>query len=187
VHKSHPAETHYYRLEHNKPIALHTHASAPYIPLSRSSPSYGAELWIYSSGFGCEDINELSLTIDWWSTIGRVGTRYPATLICWSVSVVALLMFYAWRDSRKGPMPSVQQSLVTFICGPMLKLLATTFFVALLPLGPSYYLGTRGEPVFGILAPILLVIATGLVSASWWLILLIMWPLRFLGRLLPVR
>ncbi|OJA08129.1 hypothetical protein AZE42_04157 [Rhizopogon vesiculosus] len=187
VHKSHPAETHYYRLEHDKPIALHTHASAPYIPLSRFSPSYGAELWIYSSGSGCQEIDELSLTIDWWATIGRTGTRYPATLVCWSVSVVAILMFYAWRESRKGQMPTVQQSLVTFICCPMPKLLAASFVVALLPLSPNYYLGTRGEPFFGLLAPILLVVATGLVTVSWWFILLLMWPLRLFGRLLPVN
>lgn len=184
MHKSHPTETHYYRLEHDKPIALHTHASAPYIPLSRFSPSYGAELWIYSSGIASQDINEFFLTIDWWATIGRIGTRYPTTLLGWSVGVVTLLMFYAWRETRNGPMPSVQQSLVTFIRGPMLKFLVASFVVALLPLGPKYYLGTRGEPFFGLLAPVLLVVATGLVSVSWWLILLLIW---LLGRLLPVK
>jgi len=185
VYKSHPEETHYYRLEQDKPIALHTHASAPYIPLSRLSPSYGAELWIYSPD--CQDINELSLTINWWATIGRIGTRYAATLVCCSIGVVALLMFYAWRESIKGTMPSVQQSLVTFICCPMPKLLAVSFVVALFPLSPNYYMGTRGEPFFGPLAPVLLVVATGLVSVSWWIILLLMWPLRLLSRLLPVK
>ncbi|KAG0707742.1 PGAP1-like protein-domain-containing protein [Suillus ampliporus] len=185
VHKSHPAETHYYRLEHAKPIALHTHASAPYIPLSRFSPSYSSELWIYSSSTGCQDVNEFSLTIDWWATIGRIATRYPTTLISWSVSAVALLMFHAWRESGKGSMPSVQQSLVTFICRSMPKLLAVSFVVALLPLSPDYYLGTRGEPFLGLLAPILLVVATGLVSVSWWFILFLMWPVRLLTRLLP--
>ncbi|KAG1756758.1 PGAP1-like protein-domain-containing protein [Suillus paluster] len=187
VHKSHPAETHYYRLEHTKPIALHTHASAPYIPLSRFSPSYSTELWIYSSGTGCQDINEFTLTVDWWATIGRIATRYPTALISWSVGVVAFLMFYAWRESGKGSMPSVHQSLAVFICRPMPKLLAASFVVALLPLSPDYYLGTRGEPFLGLLAPVLLVVATGLVSVSWWCILLLMWPLRLLTRLLPAN
>lgn len=185
VHKSHPEETHYYRLAQDKPIALHTHASAPYIPLSGLSPSYGAELWIYSPD--CQDINEFSLTINWWATIGRIGTRYATTLVCFSISVVALLMFYAWRGSMKGTMPSVQQSLVTFICCPMPKLLAVSFVVALFPLSPNHYMGTRGELFFGPLAPVLLVVATGLVSVSWWIVLLLIWPLRLLGRLLPVK
>ncbi|KAG1753485.1 PGAP1-like protein-domain-containing protein [Suillus lakei] len=187
VHKSHPAETHYYRLEHDKSVPLHTHASAPYIPLSRFSPSYSSELWIYSAGTGCEDVNEFTLTIDWWATIGRIATRYPTTLISWGVGVVTLLMFQAWRESGKGSMPSVQQSLVTFICRPMPKLLAASFVVSLLPLSPDYYLGTRGEPFFGFLAPVLLVVATGLVCVSWWFILLLMWPLRLLTRLLPAK
>ncbi|KAG1891025.1 PGAP1-like protein-domain-containing protein [Suillus subluteus] len=174
VHESHPAETHYYRLEHGTSVALHTHASAPYIPLSRFSPSYSSELWIYSAGTGCEDVNEFTLTIDWWTTIGRVATRYPTTLISWCVGVVALLMFQAWRESGKGAMLSVSQSLVAFICRLLPKLLAASFVVALLPLSPDYYLGTRGEPFLGFLAPVLLVVATGLVCVSWWLILLLM-------------
>ncbi|KAG2037278.1 PGAP1-domain-containing protein [Suillus americanus] len=187
VHKSHPAETHYYRLEHGTPVALHTHASAPYIPLSRFSPSYSSELWIYSAGTDCEDVNEFTLTIDWWTTIGRVATRYPTTLISWGVGVVALLMFRAWRESGKGAMPSVSQSLVAFICRLLPKLLAASFIVALVPLSPHHYLGTRGEPFLGFLAPVLLLVATGLVCVSWWLILLLMWPLRFFTRLLSPK
>ncbi|KAG2134442.1 PGAP1-like protein-domain-containing protein [Suillus bovinus] len=185
VHKSHPAETHYYRLGHETSVALHTHASAPFIPLSRFSPSYSSEVWIYSVGTGCEDVNEFTLTIDWWATIGRIATRYPTTLVSWAVGVVALLMFHAWRESGKGSMPSVSQSLVAFIRHLLPKSLAASFVVALLPLSPGYYLGTRGEPFLGLLAPVLLVVATGLVCASWWLILLLMWPLRFISRLLP--
>lgn len=187
VHKSHPAETHYYRLEHETSVALHTHASAPYIPLSRYSPSYSSELWIYSVGTGCEDVNKFTLNIDWWTTIGRIATRYPTTLISWGVGVVALLMFQAWRESGKGLMPSVQDSLTAFICRLLPKLLAASFVVALLPLSPNYYLGTQGEAFLGYLAPVLLVAATSLVCTSWWLILLFMWPLRLLSRLLPPK
>lgn len=142
---------------------------------------------MYSIGTGCEDVNEFTLTIDWWTTIGRVTTRYPTTLISWGVGVVALLIFQAWSESGKGAMPSVSQSLVAFICRLLPKLLAASFVVALLPLSPDYYLGTRGEPFLGFLAPILLVVATGLVCVSWWLILLLMWPLRFFTRLLPPK
>ncbi|KAG1905635.1 PGAP1-like protein-domain-containing protein [Suillus fuscotomentosus] len=187
VHKSHPAETHYHRLEHRTSATLHTHASAPYIPLSRFSPSYSSELWIYAVSTGCEDVNEFTLTIDWWATIGRIATRYPTTLISWAVGVVVLLMFHAWRESGKGSMPNVSQSLVAFICHLLPKLLVASFVVALLPLSPGYYLGTRGEPFLAFLAPVLLVVATGLVCVSWWLVLLLMWPLRFLTRLLPPK
>ncbi|KIK47060.1 hypothetical protein CY34DRAFT_799756 [Suillus luteus UH-Slu-Lm8-n1] len=187
VHKSHPAETHYYRLEHETSVALHTHASAPFIPPSRFSPSYSSELWIYSAGTGCEDVNEFTLNIDWWTTIGRIATRYPTTLISWGVGVVALLMFQAWRESGKGSMPSVQDSLTAFICRLLPKLLAASFVVALLPLSPNYYLGTQGEASLGFLAPVLLVTATGLVCASWWLISLLVWPLRLLTRFLPPK
>lgn len=187
VHKSHPAETHYHRLEHKTSVALHTHASAPYIPLSRFSPSYSSELWIYAVSTGCEDVNEFTLIIDWWATIGRIATRYPTTLISWAVGVVALLMFHAWRESGKGSMPSVSQSLIAFICHLLPKLLAASFVVALLPLSPDYYLGTRGQPFLAFLAPVLLVVATGLVCVSWWLVLLLMWPLRFLTQLLPPK
>jgi pimeloyl-ACP methyl ester carboxylesterase len=187
VHKSHPAETHYYRLEYETLVALHTHASAPFIPLLRFSPSYSSELWIYSAGTGCEDVNEFTLTIDWWATIGRVATRYLTTLMSWGVGVVALLMFQTWRESRKGSMPSVSQSLVAFTYRLLPKLLVASFVVALLPLSPDYYLGTRGELFLGFLAPVLLVVTTGLVCVSWWLILLLMWPLRFLARLLPPK
>ncbi|KAG2349889.1 PGAP1-domain-containing protein [Suillus weaverae] len=187
VHKSHPAETHYYRLEHEKSVALHTHASAPYIPLSRFSPSYSSELWIYSAGTDCEDVNNFTLSIDWWASIGRIATRYPTTLMSWGVGVVALLMFQAWCESGKGSMPSVSQSLVAFICHLLPKLLAASFIVALLPLSPDHYLGTRGEPFLGFLAPVLLIVATGLVCVSWWLMLLLMWPLKFFTRLLPMK
>lgn len=187
MHRSHPAETHYYRLEHETSVALHTHASAPYIPISRLSLTYSSELWIYSIGTDCEDVNEFIMTVDWWTSIGRIATRYPTTLISWGVGVVALLMFRAWRESREGSMPNVSQSLVAFICGFLPKLLAASFVIALLPLGPEYYLGTRGEPFLGLLAPVLLVVATGLVYVSWWFILLLMWPLRFFTRFLPLK
>ena len=49
--------------------------------------------------------------------------------------------------------------------------------LALLPLPASYYLGNKGEPLLAVIAPLLLIIALGLVCASWWLLLAIMWPI----------
>lgn len=60
-----------------------------------------------------------------------------------------------------------------------------SYIVACLPLPSKYYLGNRGEFLLAPIAPLLLLIVTGLVSISWWILLLLMWPIGRIGILFP--
>ncbi|KAH7918352.1 PGAP1-domain-containing protein [Leucogyrophana mollusca] len=184
MHSSSSAETHYYPLHHSKPVPLHTHSSSPYIPSVRSGPSRGVYFTIYTSDSGCSTTTQLALSIDWWATLGRMGTRYPTTLVSWSVGVVALVLFHAWGDAEKDRIPSVQQSLSAFAVRTLPKLLPVSFMVALISFESDYYLGTEGEPAFAIITPLLLLGATGLVCVSWWLLAASLWLLSRVGRIL---
>jgi hypothetical protein len=99
MHKSHPSETHYFSLTHSSPQALlHTHGSGPYI--SDILPR-GLNLVIYSSTLtNC--VTNVDVQVDWWSTLGRLGSRYPLTVLSWTVGVVALVLFGAWEDGNQS-------------------------------------------------------------------------------------
>lgn len=99
THTSHPSEIHYYPLAPNfaRPILLHSHAAAPYILLDHST---GHGLTIHSTG-ECL-INEIQLTVDWWATIGRWGSRYGTAAACWAVGIVSVLMWDIFRLSENG-------------------------------------------------------------------------------------
>ncbi|KII95293.1 hypothetical protein PLICRDRAFT_34135 [Plicaturopsis crispa FD-325 SS-3] len=184
MHTSQPSEAHYYPLALSRPIHLHSHSSAPYIPDIRPLQHRGLDLTIYASG--CH-ISEFDITVDWWATIGRWGTRYHTTLASWAVGVVAIMLFRAWGIAELGrPVPSVDQSLATL--GSIMPMLAVgSFAVSFLPLPAGYYLGSRGEPLFAFLAPILLFLAFGLVGISWWTLRVFIWPLGKLGRAIGRR
>ncbi|KAI6166263.1 PGAP1-like protein-domain-containing protein [Pisolithus thermaeus] len=189
MHVSHPSEVHYYSLRQDKPALLHSHTTAPYLPsLEFNSGHHGLNLTIYSYGYGCADPVELVLTLDWWGTLGRLGTRYPTTLLSFCVGIVSVVLFQAWRP---GAQPQcVSQSLETFIRRVMPQLMAAAALFALLPLSYEWYLGLSGE--LGLLACFLAVflvgLASGLVCLSWWVLRLLMWPLEFVGmRVAPSR
>ncbi|KAF4575291.1 GPI inositol deacylase [Pleurotus pulmonarius] len=121
MHTSHPTETHYFPLvpitQPPQRILLHTHASAPYVPQIPGG-TVGTNIVIYSSGrAGCmSDLEALYIELDWPATVGRWASRYPTTLVCWAVGIVALVLFRSWGVHDKGaPMPSVSQSLSDFI------------------------------------------------------------------------
>lgn len=67
------------------------------------------------------------------------------------------------------------------------KLLIGSYAVGLLPFPANYYMGTKGEPLIAPVAPLLVFIVAGLVYTSWWILVLLLWPLSRLGRLLPRR
>ena len=75
-------------------------------------------------------------------------------------------------------MPSVSESLYRFTRGTLPRLLITTFVISLLPLPKDYVLGNGGEVFFALHAPFVLLIATGLVVVSWWILRILMWPIR---------
>ncbi|KAG8218976.1 PGAP1-like protein-domain-containing protein [Butyriboletus roseoflavus] len=182
VHTSQASEIHYYRLASDQPIFLHTHSSAPYVPHQGPNASHGLYLTIHSSGPSCQDVTVVFLSVDWWASVGRIGTRYPTTLLSWGIGIVSLLLSHSWR--LDGQQMSVYASLSVFVRHRMPALMAIAGVIALLPLGPNYYLGIGDE--LGVLRAVLAVffvgVATGMVCVSWWGLMALMWPLRLLGR-----
>lgn len=51
------------------------------------------------------------------------------------------------------------------------------FFISFIPLPVDYFVGNGGEMLFAPVAPVLLLIASGLVIVSWWALIILMWPL----------
>ena len=79
-------------------------------------------------------------------------------------------------------MPSVSEVLSLFVRGILSRLLGVSIIVSLLPLPRDYILGNSGEIFFALLAPLILLLATGLVIVSWWAIRVVMFPIRILAR-----
>ncbi|KAJ7734040.1 PGAP1-like protein-domain-containing protein [Mycena maculata] len=186
MHASHSSETHYFPLTvppaHR--ILLHTHAAAPHIHSERASA--GLRFIVYSSGsVGCKsDLMGLDLSIDWSATLGRWASRYFTVLPTWATGVVAVILFQAWGMSeRTEVVPTVEQSLAIFTGKPLQRMLLCSIILSVVPLPEKFYLGNRGEPLFSALAPLLLLISSGFVCASWWLLQIFIWPLGRLGRL----
>ncbi|KAI0751124.1 PGAP1-domain-containing protein [Daedaleopsis nitida] len=184
THGSHPSETHYYPLAptFSRTILLHSHARAPYISSDRP---FGTTLTIHSSG-ECW-VNEIRLSVDWWATIGRWGTRYGTAAACWAVGILAVLMWDAMGIAESGGhIPDTKSSLDHFARRRLPWLSIASYFVSLLPLRPGLWLGNEGNPYYGPLAMILLPVAFGLVCVMWWLLVILLWPIQrvlgFLGR-----
>ena len=81
-------------------------------------------------------------------------------------------------------MRSVSESLDTFTRSTLPRLLGTAVVISFIPLPRGYVLGNAGEAIFALHAPLVLLIATGLVSVSWWALYIAMWPLRKSRRVL---
>ncbi|KAI0371559.1 GPI-inositol-deacylase [Pilatotrama ljubarskyi] len=185
THTSHPSETHYYPLAPTFPrrILLHSHASAPYIA---SEHPVGHKLTVHSSG-ECW-VTEIELTLDWWGSIGRWGTRYWAAAVCWGVGIMGIVLWDVWGLVEGGAaIPDVRSSLEFFARRRLPWLVLSSYFVSLLPLRVGLWLGNGGTPAFAPLAMVLLPIAFGLVSIMWWLLLVLLWPLRLVLRRLARR
>jgi glycosylphosphatidylinositol deacylase len=185
MHTSHASEIHYYPLTSDKTISLHAHSSAPYVPPLGLTPSHGLNFTIYSSGSSCHDVT-LFLSVDWWATAGRMGMRYPTTLLSWGVGIVSLLLFHSWSA---GQQLSVRELLGVFVRRTMPTLMAVSAAVALLPLGPEYHLGNAGElrAVSAVLAVFLVGVAAGMVCVSWWILVALMWLLKPAGKIFAPR
>ncbi|KAG6845440.1 hypothetical protein H0H87_009348 [Tephrocybe sp. NHM501043] len=166
-HNSQPAETHYFPVNpSNDRILLHTHSGAPYVVTD--APRHGLNFVLYSSGTMACNMRGFTIGIDWLATLGRWASRYPTTLVAWAVGVVASIMFIAWGAADRGAaMPSVGDSLKYYSRHTLKRLLLASFVVALLPLPVKLYLGTGGDVHFAVIAPLLLLIASGLVCVVW--------------------
>ncbi|KAG6841827.1 hypothetical protein C0991_006234 [Blastosporella zonata] len=186
-HTSQPSETHYFPVSpSNDRILLHTHSNAPYV--ASAAPRRGLEFMMYSSGtMGC-DMRGFTIGIDWSATLGRWASRYPTTLVAWAVGVVAVIMFTAWGAADRGAvMPSVGDSLKQYGRHTFKRLLLASFVVAVLPLPVSLYLGTGGDIHFAAIAPLLLLIASGLVCVVWFVLVCLMWPIGTVSSLIYGR
>lgn len=177
------SEAHFYPLTHARPLLLHTHTGAPFI----SHPhTRGLNLTLYASP-DCK-VASLHLRVDWRGSLGRAGARYWIAVPGWAVGVVAWMLFGALGvDERGDPMPSVSESLSIFTRETLPRLLGATLVLSLLPLPKDYVLGNGGEVIFALLSPLVLLIATGLVAVSWWVLCVVMWPIRKAGRFLSRR
>jgi len=78
---------------------------------------------------------------------------------------------------QKAPMPSVSETLSLFVRKTLPRLLGVSFVVSLLPLPRDYVLGNGGEVFFALLTPLILLLVTGLVIASWWAIRTFTFPI----------
>ncbi|KAI0296337.1 PGAP1-like protein-domain-containing protein [Multifurca ochricompacta] len=176
-HASH-FETHFHPLTQSRPLLLHAHTGAPFT----SSPhTHGVNLTLYVLP-DC-NVTSLRLRVDWWGTLGRMGARYWAAVPGWAVGVVAWVLFNALGIHERGaPMPSVAESLSIFTRETLPSLLGVFFVLSLLPLPNDYLLGNQGEFIFASLTPLILLLVTGLVTVSWWLVCVFMWSFGKLGK-----
>lgn len=78
--------------------------------------------------------------------------------------------------------PTVDESFAFYCSKVLRKLLLSSLVISLLPLPAEYYLGNSGEVTFAPIAPLLLLVASGLVYISWWFLVLLMWPIGKLGK-----
>ena len=188
------SEAHFHPLTQVRPLLLHTHTGAPF---TSSLHTHGLNLTLYTS-LDCQ-ITSLRLRIDWWGTIGRAGARYWAAVPAWAVGIVTWLTFTAVSQYERGgrtavshcrrtlmhitaPMPSVSETLSLFTRETLPRLLGAAFVVSLLPLPQDYVLGNGGEVVFALLAPLILLLVTGMVTVSWWTLCIIILPIHKLWR-----
>ncbi|KAH8113449.1 PGAP1-domain-containing protein [Phellopilus nigrolimitatus] len=173
LHTSGPSEAHYHRLENNHPVLLHGHSSAPFLPISShllELYSKGLNLTIYSSG-EC-GLEGLSITVDWWNSFGRWGSRYWNAILAWSAGLIAFLFYSSWATWDSGaPMSTPFQSL-RYLCQLLPRAMILFFIISLLPLPSWLWLGNSGEPIFAPIAPLILLLSSGLVILSWNLLVL---------------
>ncbi|KAJ3740976.1 PGAP1-like protein-domain-containing protein [Lentinula detonsa] len=192
MHTSHPSETHYFPFTTKSPhrILLHTHGSAPYA-YPNSGSNEGFELVIYSVINGCSmQLRGFDLLIDWTATLGRWPTRYFTTIVCWAVGIVSLIVFDAWSSGENNAIPCVppvSRSLTEFARRRLLKLLLASYLLSLLPLPDYLFIGMKGEWLYAPIAPLLLLIASGLVCVSWMVLVVTMWPIGKISYIFSAR
>jgi hypothetical protein len=84
-------------------------------------------------------------------------------------------------------MQSPDEALYNFCLRTLPKLSLFFVVLGLLPLPINYFMGNGGDPVFALVAPVLITMSTGLVCISWWILETIAWPMGLVVRILPAR
>ncbi|KAH9912392.1 PGAP1-like protein-domain-containing protein [Fomitopsis serialis] len=161
-HTSDHFETHYFSLLQSQPhqaTLLHSHASGPFV----STPLHGFNLIVYTSNDQPCSVENLYISINWWGTLGRWGTRYAQAVIAWGVGIVALALHHAWGAGEgPRPVPNVAESLSYLATRWLPKMLVLSVAVSFIPLPTGMWLGNVGAPVFAGIAPLLLLVVVGL-------------------------
>ena len=67
-------------------------------------------------------------------------------------------------------MPSVQESLASYSGFLLRYFLPASLLFSVIPFSESLYLGNNGNFLFAPIAPLILLIASGLVCVSWWIL-----------------
>lgn len=174
MHTSHATETHYFPLADipNRRILLHTHLDAPFIHKPNHAPS-SLNFTIYSSGeLGCrEEFSGFDISFDWYATLGRWASRYLHAVISWAAGIASVIVFTAWGQEEQGvPMPSIQESLARYSRFLFRYFLPGSLVFSVMPLSEMFYLGNNGNLLLAPIAPLILLIASGLVCVSWWIL-----------------
>ncbi|KAF9534116.1 GPI-inositol-deacylase [Crepidotus variabilis] len=169
VHTSHQAETHYFpwHRTQNQRTLIHTHLEAPFVDSSALGKSTVNFTIQSSREETCrDDLTGFNLTVDWKATLGRWGSRYLNPLISWAAGVAAAVVFLGWNKENES-MPTVEQSLDNYSHLLSRYLLPSSFLLALFPLPVSLYTGNGGQVFLSPIAPIILLVASGLVGLIW--------------------
>jgi glycosylphosphatidylinositol deacylase len=66
-------------------------------------------------------------------------------------------------------------------------LLLPSFLFSFVPLPESFYLGNKGEAALSLIAPLVLILASGLVCISWWILSFLVFCVSKFGGLFPDR
>ncbi|KAG8923767.1 GPI inositol deacylase [Tulasnella sp. 417] len=163
-HLSSGPESHFHAVRPNQPFLLHGHAKGPFVSTSPSSHS-GLRLRLYASPESCP-VQSLRISVDWWSTLGRVALRYWTVVVVWGVGVVAAGFSYAlWQWENNLPLPSpkaVYSKIFSTSTRVPMQASGALFALALLPLPRQALLGTSDEwPLNPLLAVAFFWIAVG--------------------------
>jgi glycosylphosphatidylinositol deacylase len=84
-------------------------------------------------------------------------------------------------------MPSVDQSMRYYEKVLSRFLIPVSFLASFLPWPPEFYLGLGSSAIFAPLAPLILLLASGLVVVSWWALRLCLFLLRPISVILVAR
>lgn len=99
-------ESHYHRIHPStsfpyRKILLHSHSPAPYI--FTPSSGKGLNLTLHTSGEpGACYPESISITVDWWTSVGRWGYRYWPVLVTWSIGIASLVIWTGLRVVVNG-------------------------------------------------------------------------------------
>jgi len=168
-------------------------------------------LTIYSSGTASciSGLKGLEISIDWYATLGRCASRYLTTTIAWAAGVSSLTLFLGLGKYDRGgalcmlssqllmnfclirsfiaPMPSLDQSMRRYSQLLWRSFLPMSLLASFMPWPTKLYLGLGIAGPFAPLAPLILLTASGLVIAIWWILIGFKWLLRPVGRVFVAR